>query len=118
MKLLQSGHVVHKERFETLHLPITVNVDLQVTVQVIGHSAAAWGMLTGGLATEKNPKRKLIKYCNHMPKREEPCQLRICQLERQRNNKSEEKRVHLAKPIFISTAKWGILPQSSLQGNL
>lgn len=61
MKLLQAGNVIHEERLEALHLSITVNVHLQVTVQIIGHSTAAWSMFTGGLATETAPKEKLTK---------------------------------------------------------
>lgn len=56
MQLFQIGKVIHEERLEALHLTVTVNVHLQVTVQVVGHSTATWGMLTGGLATKKTQK--------------------------------------------------------------
>lgn len=66
MQLLQIGNVVHKERLEALHLPVTVNVHLQITIQVVGHSTATWSMLTGGLATKKkkDPKKKSIDHYN------------------------------------------------------
>ena len=63
VKFLQAGKIIHEERLKALHFPVTVNVNLELTVQVIGHSTAAWCTLTCWLTTENYEEKTAHLMC-------------------------------------------------------